>query len=913
MAIETLYKTLNNNGEYSCGDIGISKEEWFELLKDSEAQQYRDALFCFLRMPEHAATCTAVAKKHGKNYEHYNAKVSNFARWVQRKLNRFQVLDTDGKETFWCIPMKKGWDTKQGFVWQLRDELVEALRYYLMKALIIRYREREPFNGFREEYKWALLDETEGKGVLDIIKMLPKQFHGGSINLIDNARVNGVLNHLIEKKPIELTSVGEHLITEIKPIDNRLMAYKVEMKSICPSSWSNCANDERTASVILTCTNPERYTFYKDEIYRLICQYFGFDIHKPGKKFSHFMEIINGFVADFGEKVQEIMLPQIDKFKNKPLNLAVQTMFWCMRGYLKEKLDRTIINYWLAGFSYGGTDSQLDRFISDGIWECGYNESNDSDKKLLEETKSISEDDIIILKSTSTKGSNHDQSFLRVKAVGIVTKTITTIKEENGTIRCQCSVDYINTDEKDFDGATYGSYRKTLHRADSKVQAIIDYANGLLNDNEIQEEPMPELKYKEYIELLQETHNLVLTGAPGTGKTYMARAIAEEMGAVTKFVQFHPSYDYTDFVEGLRPIEKENGQMGFERRDGVFKQFCKDAAYNIENSQKSKQELEEEQTLEDKYNELIEKIENGEIQDIPLKTEGMTMEIVRISDNNNIILRTSGKTDGREYIVSFDRLAKLAKVYPNVNSLNAITNIHKAVTAAIRGCHSSSYWAVLNEVYRQGASTTSVRPLVIKKKPFVFIIDEINRGEASKIFGELFFAIDPGYRGKTDLLVQTQYQNLVPETDVYAKGFYVPENVYILATMNDIDRSVESMDFAMRRRFTWHEITPDDTESMLNGWPWTDKAKETMHRLNAAIAETDGLGAAYMIGPAYFLKLKDNGGDFEKLWKMNIQPLLKEYLRGFRKSEEILDKFSKAYFDEEEEATTGHPALEDED
>ena len=140
----------------------------------------------------------------------------------------------------------------------------------------------------------------------------------------------------------------------------------------------------------------------------------------------------------------------------------------------------------------------------------------------------------------------------------------------------------------------------------------------------------------------------------------------------------------------------------------------------------------------------------------------------------------------------------------------------------------------------------------------------------------------------------------------------MPENVFILATMNDIDRSVESMDFAMRRRFTWHEIVPDDTESMLDNLPRAEEAKETMHRLNNAIAETDGLGAAYMIGPAYFLKLKDNGGDFEKLWKMNIQPLLKEYLRGFRKTEEILDKFSKAYFGNNHYTETDSPLLEDE-
>ena len=408
--------------------------------------------------------------------------------------------------------------------------------------------------------------------------------------------------------------------------------------------------------------------------------------------------------------------------------------------------------------------------------------------------------------------------------------------------------------------------------------------------------PSPVKEYEAYTTLLEGTHNLVLTGAPGTGKTYMAQAMAKEMGAETKFVQFHPSYDYTDFVEGLRPIEKEDGQMSFERKDGVFKAFCKAAAKNIEDSQKSQKELKEEKTLEEKYNELVERIENGEIQEIPLKTEGKSMTVVRISGNNNIILRTFGNTDGREYTVSFDRLAKLAKVYPDIESLNAITNIYKAVTAAILGCHSSSYWAVLNEVYKQGTPASTDEPTAIQKKPFVFIIDEINRGEASKIFGELFFAIDPGYRGRTDIPVQTQYQNLVPETDVFAEGFYVPENVYILATMNDIDRSVESMDFAMRRRFTWKEITPDDTESMLDKLPCADEAKKTMHRLNDAIAKTDGLGAAYMIGPAYFLKLKENGGDFKKLWQMNIEPLLKEYLRGFRKSKEILDKFSKAYY-----------------
>lgn len=302
-------------------------------------------------------------------------------------------------------------------------------------------------------------------------------------------------------------------------------------------------------------------------------------------------------------------------------------------------------------------------------------------------------------------------------------------------------------------------------------------------------------KYEEYIELLKENYNLVLTGAPGTGKTYMAQAIAKEMGAETTFVQFHPSYDYTDFVEGLRPIKKNDGQIGFEHKDGIFKEFCRYAIKNLTDSEKS----------------------------VPMTQ--------------------------------------------------------------------------VNKVYR---------------KPYVFIIDEINRGEVSKIFGELFYAIDPGYRGRKDYLVKTQYQNLIPETDVFSKGFYVPENVYILATMNDIDRSVESMDFAMRRRFTWKEITPSDTKSMLDTLSCSTEANETMTRLNKIIAETSGLGSAFQIGPSYFLKLGENGGDFSKLWKMNIEPLLKEYLRGFRNASDILGKFENAYFDTKEEKHDDMPELIDE-
>ena len=385
--------------------------------------------------------------------------------------------------------------------------------------------------------------------------------------------------------------------------------------------------------------------------------------------------------------------------------------------------------------------------------------------------------------------------------------------------------------------------------------------------------------------------NLILTGAPGTGKTYMAQAIAKAMGAECEFVQFHPSYDYTDFVEGLRPIQQVVSEVGFERRDGAFKEFCKRAIKNLEDSKKSKQEIKEEISFEDKYNEVIEKIENGEITEFELQTEGKTMEVVKVSDSKNIILKTPGTMSGRTYTVSFNRLFKLAQEYPDINSM---VHIYYAIKNAIGGCNTSAYWAVLNKVYQQEPEDPSNTSVTVQRKNYVFIIDEINRGEISKIFGELFFSIDPGYRGIKGR-VKTQYQNLIEEDDAFKDGFYVPENVYIIGTMNDIDRSVESMDFAMRRRFAWAEVTAEESMQMLNGIANENEVKIRMQNLNKAIQKIRGLGEAYQIGAAYFKKIEEYGGDFQKLWDFHLKGLLFEYLRGNMNAEEQLNELKEAY------------------
>ena len=440
------------------------------------------------------------------------------------------------------------------------------------------------------------------------------------------------------------------------------------------------------------------------------------------------------------------------------------------------------------------------------------------------------------------------------------------------------------------------------------AQTVLWYYNSALlkitdTDYEVIENELVEAKtsnammYQKYIDLLKESKNLVLTGAPGTGKTFMAQAIAKEMGCSKNemcFVQFHPSYDYTDFVEGLRPIMMSEGQMGFERKDGIFKEFCKKAIKNLIDSAKSIENLSKELSWENKLQQFIDdSIDN----DTKFKLSNGSEFTIDEIKGRNIIAHNDSNPKTPLIPINADEIIELLT---NDVPLNIVRDIRTYFNRKF-GTQPDSYAFIITKAIREMKYKTQVISAnKIERKPFVFIIDEINRGEASKIFGELFYAIDPGYRGKKDIRVKTQYQNLVPETDVFAEGFYIPENVFILGTMNDIDRSIESMDFAMRRRFTWKEIKPEDTQSMLDTLECATKAKNVMVRLNNEISKIEGLGPAYQVGPSYFLKLGDNGGNFEKLWNMNIEPLLREYIRGFRKSEEIMEKLRNAYFDTKE-------------
>ena len=402
--------------------------------------------------------------------------------------------------------------------------------------------------------------------------------------------------------------------------------------------------------------------------------------------------------------------------------------------------------------------------------------------------------------------------------------------------------------------------------------------------------------------MLIESKNLIFRGAPGTGKSYLAKEIAadiisngyfddytlltDEQKKQVEFVQFHPSYDYSDFVEGLRPKVNGDGTMGFELQDGIFKKFVARARKNFEDSQKSKETVEKELSVQEAMTEFFSSVELG--VDTFKTINGNEFTIISV-DDSHINISIPGNATVNRISINQDEVRKMLESGLKFDKIKDITTFFGKTYAT----QAYSYdFAIYKAIKAKKSTASKKKAKQAELKKYIFIIDEINRGEISKIFGELFFAIDPGYRGRAGE-ISTQYSNLHTDPD---EKFYIPENVYIIGTMNDIDRSVDSFDFAMRRRFRFVELRADERLEMLASLENEELEAEAIRRMaaiNKEIAAVEDLNENYQIGASYFLKLKTL--DFDQLWTDYLQPLLQEYIHGMYDEEGIMNRFAKAY------------------
>ena len=952
------------DGTYAT-DPFITAEEWLFVLKEAEKKgnsKQLNALLRFFRMRSHKGTCKAVAKVNNTDFESERSLITNFGMFAQKALgSKFRVESADSEDdTFWPIPMLGKDLGKKGFEWTVRPELVDAIRQYLLDKLMHEYRERILEGGLdnkysKELYKWKLLSACKGKSDLEVIKSMIE------MNLI-SWRAAASLRKILEAEPEETVKVFSIMKDPDRSFADKFKEYKAETRKLAVGSITNSIDNDRTAALFLACLDPVNNSLYKFEIHKNLCDYLGYSVKGGADSYQQYVELVQPIIewekadAELTAKLHSETDPY---FWSELLN--AQDVLWQMRDYmnsshpvnwLQKVYDQAItakaevfdywypiyedsVNKYLGMFEEGNTavdvsDKTRDDFLREaenGISSNKQGRYSDVEyEKILGQWPDIYE----TLKKSVLAGEidkdDYKQLFHRLVPyqnrikyaayhrlwAGLFPDYLTTIISDDHFYSLYKSIrekdDSLPAKKGDWleDNLTLMSYfqervtfEKPWHRAVFGWYLYDVFFKNNNNDNNDNNSDMDK-----YIEILKANKNVIFNGAPGTGKTYLAKNIAAKMicnkpysedlekdsvfSSHCRFVQFHPSYDYTDFVEGLRPMKDVGENVTFKRKDGVFKEFCKKAITDtmvngVDN-------------FDEAWDRLVEALnEKGEIE-IQLLSGSKTMFVELNMNGDGLANRTyedpvSNDVEKREWVRGRSKFFSKGQLY----------NIYRGLPGIPSGGHDHYRKAIVEEMKRSYSLKpykTGITPEDESSTPYVFIIDEINRGEISKIFGELFFSIDPGYRG-TRGLVLTQYQNLVEPTDVFYQGFYVPKNVFIIGTMNDIDRSVESMDFAMRRRFAFEEIFADQNVPMLDGIPEKDVLIERMKGLNEIIAKEPELGISYQVGGAYFAKTKDcrasdNSIDWQVFWNRYLRGLLNEYTRGLQNKPKLIAAMEKA-------------------
>ena len=632
-----------------------------------------------------------------------------------------------------------------------------------LRGLIDQYKTlhaKKPFNDQGEQYKWKLLDETESKSLLEVIEILSKQ----KINLLDTGRVIPVFKYLKEQHREEFENCLKALTNESTPLLDRLSAYKKTMRSLCPTNkFGVCANDERTAATILTCVRPNTYTFYKDEVYRYLCVKLGVDTKNAGRKYEHFLELLNAIDKEYGDEIQQIMTPETKKYRNRPVLLAVQTVLWVMKKYEDEAkklmgvsentesvpavdLPKASQNYWWLVANPKIWSAQ-ELAVGGTIDYTLYSESGKKRKVFQNFLDARKGDFVVFYESSPTlqivglavvECESDGQTILFKKTEGLESgialseiKAVDELRNMQFLKNPQGSFYSLTADEYD--------YIEDLIREKNPVmpaKAVMKYTR----ENFLAEVFLSEDRYDNLRALLLDKQNIILQGSPGVGKTFSAKRLAysileEKDDSKVQLVQFHQNYTYEDFVMGYKP----NEDGGFYLRPGVFYNFCK---------------------------------------------------------------RAQQHPDGK----------------------------------------------------------------------YFFIIDEINRGNLSKILGELMMLIEKDYRGETLVLPYNQEE------------FSVPKNLYIIGMMNTADRSLAMMDYALRRRFSFFDMKPgfstDGFKAYQRSLANEDFAKlvSAIIDLNKVIESDDSLGSGFCIGHSYLCNKTDVDRDWlKRVVKFDIAPMLREY------------------------------------
>lgn len=543
--------------------------------------------------------------------------------------------------------------------------------------------------------------------------------------------------------------------------------------------------------------------------------------------------------------------------------------------------------YWAGGKDWDG-DNMTEEFVSGNYWELGWKETDTrpAAKRSWRLFPQIRVGDLLAIKGYG------GQNVLRIYYVG----RVLAVDTETGVInleRVDVPLFHGDAPKVGQGGSWFGSLTEV--RSEEAIAAIFGIqrgANSAVSAPARVWDEMPPL-------------NSIHYGPPGTGKTYRSISKAVEIidGELSpdrskvqrrfrqlcdeeriSFVTFHQSYGYEDFVEGIRPVlrAEEQGNARYELGVGVFKRIAIEALFDCLEPVSATLGAD----FDARWRTLVEQIE-----DDPNRTyAGLTnaTEFRLLLAPSGLIKGVNVKSDtGTEFICPKHYMDPVFAAYPEATRINT-TDVANALDHGSHTSFIAAVFRILKELevrvpekreVKSFEEKTEIVQRYLKRsaesgyqlkpedewRPYVLLIDEINRGNISKIFGELITLLEPDKR----LGAPVEISLTLP----YSKErFVVPQNLFVLGTMNTADKSLALLDLALRRRFQFEELQPDFSEVTCKQLP--AKARTILQRLNHLIALRKDRD--HLIGHAYFCAVTDEES-FNEVFQRQVIPLLQEY------------------------------------
>ena len=748
----------------------------------------------------------------------------------------------------------------------MNDNLRSTVSDLIEKYVVILEKNREP----NEQYKYSAIDTFQQNWDLeaeDFSQMFLNSFKGRQNLLFHNSW--GFIEKLAKEFPKETREMFRNLYDESIDVSRRIEAFQRESENLLPKLQQRLnkfniktLQDERTISLYLVFRYPEKYILYKYDYYKNFCKKLGFKEEKVKQRFLHLQKLANEIKAN-GLLEDENLVSIYREFYSKPdwddtymklQNVLYVTFKEEMKNELKNLLKK--FNRQQLEEYYSFLDSIIERFgLQEGDERLVFNVNKEGQIVFTIGQRYVwitdANEKSFKFEVISEEPINNDSDKYEGSLMAYWNKfnNISDVLNQQQTIFSAIEKELNRTQISGFLKYNKEELEKMAFDADFRKEAL-----DQLKTITITNEPMKNSDKTPAIPL-----NQILFGAPGTGKTYHTKKMAVEIingkkeedkkrereeinkeyeelikaGQIV-FTTFHQSLSYEDFIEGIKP-ETIDGNVTYEVKDGIFKSICKNAFSKEITSD----------NFEVVYQKLLDEIDN--------------------SVDNKLVLET---------LVH----AKEFTIYKNSkNNIRFHSNTEKAYEAVIKK-EVLEHYLKTGEALDWAPYTKSVANYIIEKynyiqneaiepKKHVLIIDEINRGNVSAIFGELITLLEEDKRkgNKEHTEVKLPYSG---------DNFSVPNNVYIIGTMNTADRSVEVLDTALRRRFSFVEMQPKpDILSKVEGVELKKLLKTINKRIEMLIDKDHQIGHSYFIGI-------QNIEDLKRTFKDKIIPLLEEYFYG---------------------------------